>query len=77
MGEIRMKNRTTIKVPKKYQHMLEEVFQTPDGYWGHSKDGYFFQATEGHIAKGNTQAELLQDIRTLMECDCEDCKGKK
>lgn len=71
-----MKNTTNIKIPKKYQHMIDEIFHDSDGYWGYTKNGYKFDDTECHTAHGNTQSELLQDIRSLTKCDCSECKGE-
>ncbi|MCY0092186.1 MULTISPECIES: hypothetical protein [Bacillus amyloliquefaciens group] len=67
-----MKNTTSIKVPKKYQHMIEDIY--PDsggnGYWCHSKEGYGFEEWEGaEIIREDTQALLLQSIRTLRPHD--------
>lgn len=71
-----MKNDTTIKVPKKYQHMIEIIYKDSDGYWAETKDGYFFPNMECHTAHEDTQTELLAEIRTISVCDCEECKGK-
>lgn len=63
-----MKNATSIKVPKKYQHMIEDIYPDSEGggYWCHSKDGYGFGEWEGaEIAREDTQKQLLQTIRTL------------
>lgn len=68
-----MKNTTNIKVPKKYHHMLDEIFQDSDGYWAYSKNGYYFKNTDCHTACEDTQKELLLNIRTLDKCTCEEC----
>lgn len=70
-----MRNETTVKIPKKYQPMLDEAFHDSDGYWAYTKNGYRFDATESHTAHGYTQAEFLQDIRSLSVCDCDECKS--
>jgi hypothetical protein len=71
-----MKNNTNVKVPKKLQHMLDEVDYEgrEDGYWAYSKDGFRFGGMGCHTAHEDTQKELLSMIRTLEPCDCEECK---
>jgi hypothetical protein len=69
-----MKNTTTIKVPKKYQHMLELIEKDSDGYWSYSNPGYQFAGMGCHTAHEDTQKELLEMISTLEKCDCEGCK---
>lgn len=69
-----MKNSTNVKIARKYEHMIDEVFEDSDGYWAYTKKGYEFADTECHTAHGYTQKEFLQDIRSLRACDCEECK---
>ncbi len=69
-----MKNNTSIKIPNKYKHMIDEVYKDSDGYWAYSKDGYRFISTDSHTAHGYTQAEFLDDIRSLAKCDCSECE---
>ena len=58
-------NNTTIKIPKKYQHMLEEVDQDDDGYWAYAREGYIFPEMGCRTAHEYTQKDLLAMIRTL------------
>jgi hypothetical protein len=71
-----MKNTTSIKVPKKYEHMIEEIYQDSDGYWVYSKAGFHFAYMGGecHTGHEDTQRDLLMVIRTLETCTCKDCK---
>lgn len=69
-----MKNNTKINVPKKYEHMIDEIYKDSDGYWVYSKASYMFPNTECHTAHEYTQAEILKEIRTLKPCDCDKCK---
>lgn len=76
-----MKNITTIKVPKKYQHMIEDIYLDGEGsgYWVHAKEGYYFAGFDYgvHIVRESTQKEILDQIRQMKPCDCEDCvKGE-
>lgn len=68
-----MNNQTKIKIPKKYESMLDEVFHDSDGYWAISKKGYRFEQTECHTAHDHTQKFLMEYIRSLEVCDCDDC----
>lgn len=70
-----MKNTTNIKVPKKYQFMIQEIDKDDDGYWAYSKWGFQFKGMGCHTAHEDTQTELLSMIRTLERCDCENCKN--
>jgi hypothetical protein len=70
-----MKNNTKMKVPKKYQHMIDCIdYEGEDGYWAYAKKGYRFWLSDGHIAHEKTQKDLLNTIRTLEVCNCEECK---
>lgn len=68
-----MKNSTTIKIPKKYQAMISEVYKDSDGYWAYSEDGFMFTDTECHTAHEDTHKDLLRVIRSLAPCDCYEC----
>jgi hypothetical protein len=69
-----MDNTTNIKIPKKYQHMLLELYQDSDGYWCYSADGYYFPDMECHTAHEWTVKDLLNVIRTVKPCFCDECK---
>lgn len=60
-----MRNETTIKVPKKYEGMIELIEKDCDGYWAYAKEGYRFAGMECGTAHEFTQKELLAMIRTL------------
>ncbi|MBD8045832.1 hypothetical protein [Clostridium faecium] len=68
-----MKNTTSIKVPKKYHLMIDEIFYDSDGYWAYSSKGYMFNLSDSHTAHEDTQKELLDAIRTLKPCNCSEC----
>lgn len=71
-----MDNSTSIKIPKKYQKLLAEVYHDSDGYWAYSKDGYYFSSVDKdcHVAHEDTQGDLLRIIKSLTPCNCEECK---
>lgn len=69
-----MKNNTTIKVPKKYVPMLDEIDHDSDGYWAYTKAGYYFPYMDCHTAHEDTQKELMRVVRGVAPCDCDECK---
>lgn len=64
--DVKFENRTKIRVPKKYQHMLELVEKDGDGYWAYAREGYIFEGMGCRTAHEYTQKELLEMIRTLI-----------
>jgi hypothetical protein len=60
-------------IPKKYMKHIEEVYKDSDGWWCYSKKGYYFTHMDCHTAHEDTQDQLLQVIRTLAPCDCDQC----
>lgn len=68
-----MKNNTTIKVPKKYQRMIDEIDKDMDGYWVYTRKGYYSPDTGTHTIHEYTQHETLKMVRNLQPCDCEKC----
>ena len=65
-----MKNATTIKVPKKYEHMIEEIWTEDDGwfgnglsYWVSIADGFYSPEMYSHTLHESTQKEILRLIR--------------
>lgn len=68
-----MINTTTIKVPKKYEGMIQFVEKDCDGYWAYSLPGFYFPDMGCHTAHEDTQAALLEMIRTIKPCDCKEC----
>lgn len=71
-----MKNTTSIKIPKKYQHMIELVEHDSDGYWAYTNNGFYFPSMECHTAHEWNQKDLLEKIRDIEKCECHECKGE-
>lgn len=69
-----MNNETSVKVPLKYQGMITEIYKDSDGYWAYSNKGFMFEDMGCHTAHEDTQADLLRVIRSLIPCDCDECK---
>ena len=72
-----MKNTTNIKVPKKYQPMIEVVEKDSDGYWAYTEKGYYFSHMGCHTAHEDSQFALIMVIRTVEKCDCSICEEEK
>lgn len=69
-----MQNNSTIKVPKKYQHMIELIDdEGTEGYWVYTNHGYYSPDMECHTIHEYTQAEVLQKIRNIEPCNCKEC----
>lgn len=67
-----MKNSTKIKVPKKYEHMIEEIWQEDDGwsergpsYWVTIADGFWSPQMQCHTLHESSQKEILELIRGI------------
>jgi hypothetical protein len=64
-----MINSTNIKVPKKYHHMIKEIYKDDDGYWVILNDGFYAAGygpyDEFHTIHEDTVSEVLYHIRQL------------
>ena len=69
-----MKNNTSIKVPKKYQHMIKEICHDEDGWWVCTKRGFYVEYEGLHCMSFDTRKALERYIRTIGVCHCEDCE---
>jgi hypothetical protein len=72
-----MENRTSIKIPKKYEPKIEEVYKDSEkGYWCYTEKGYYFSDADYgiHIIREDTQQQLLEMIRSIEPCNCDECK---
>src|SRR5699024_4051809 len=71
---IEMKNKTGMKIAKKYQPALELVEADFDGTRAYTNPGYKFASTDCHTAVADTQKEVYKDIQSITTCDCQECK---
>ena len=73
-----MKNTTSIKIPKYLHYMIDEVYKDSEGrgYWCFSKKGYYFSDMDYgvHIVREDTQKYIIDMIRSLKPCECDECK---
>ena len=55
--------------------MLYIIEKDEDGYWAYSKKGYCFEEMGYgcHTAHEDNQLALLEVIRTLEPCNCNEC----
>lgn len=68
-----MKNQTTIIIPKKYQHMIDEIYHDSDGYWCYTAYGFYSPYMDCHTIHEDTQADILSRVRGIEPCDCDEC----
>lgn len=62
-----MINHTKMRVPKKYEHMIEEIIKDVDGYWIHLAEGFYSPETGTHTIHEGTQKDALACIRNIKE----------
>lgn len=55
----------TLKIPKKYQHTIEEWYHDSDGYWVKLKPGYIDGGTGTGWIHEDTQKRTLEAIREV------------
>jgi len=64
-----MKNSTNIKIAKKYEPMVKEIYHDSDGYWVYTAEGYYAAGMgccdECHTIHEDTVKELLWQIRQI------------
>lgn len=71
----KMKNSTKIRVPKKYQERVREIYQDSDGYWCYLNRGWYWEDWGLHTIHEDTQKRILECIAATKKCDCNYCKG--
>lgn len=69
-----MKNSTTIKVPKKYQERIKEIYQDEDGYWCILNPDWH-HVDDSHTIHEYTQADILRCIRETEPVNLNERKG--
>lgn len=69
-----MFNDTNIKIPMRYRFGLEGVYEENGIYWAYTKAGSYFEATGSHTASGRTPEYILAEIKTMIECRCDNCE---
>ena len=64
-----MKIETKIRIPKKYQAGLSEVYRDDDGIWGYCADGYYAAGMDGydacHTIHEDNVADFMRQVRLI------------
>lgn len=60
-------NPTSLVIPKKYQHMIEQVSHDIDGWFVYLRDGYISPSTGCHTIHEYTKSDTLKEIRRIIE----------
>lgn len=60
-----MINKTNIKIPKKYQAFIEEVWKDSDGYWANLTEASLCADTESHFVHEDTVKSFLLSLRNI------------
>jgi len=73
-----MKNSTNIKIAKKYEDMIREIYCDEDGYWVCLNKGYYAAGVdfECHTIHEDEQKEVIRQIRLIKPCKCNFCNSK-
>lgn len=69
-----MKNNTSMKIPKKYHAMIDEIVKDSDGIWVYTAKGFYSPEMSCHTIHEDTQAEVLRVIRGISPCNCVECE---
>ena len=64
-----------MKIPKKYQERVMEIYQDDDGWWIYLNRGWRVCDNLCHTLHEDTQTRLLDELRKTVNCDCPYCKG--
>lgn len=69
-----MNNQINIKIPKKYQERIMEIYHDEDGYWVILNKGWCGYEQGCHVIHEDTQHDMLRSIREIEVCDCDACR---
>ena len=64
-----------MKIPKKYQNRIYEIYNDEDGWWCYLNEGWCYDQQSQHIIHEDTKTEILQCIRWTEKCHCKDCEN--
>lgn len=62
-----MLNQTNINIPKKYHHMIKEIYCDCDGYWLITNRGFIDSDMGTHGLHCETVKELLISLKQLVK----------
>jgi len=71
-----MLNKTKIKIPKKYEKYIDEIYfyTEPNTYAAKLKNGYCNLNGGGlHYMGIDTQKQFLEELKNIKPCTCNEC----
>ncbi len=70
-----LRNSTSLKIGKKYESAISEVFKDSDGYWIYLNYGYISTETQCGTIHEYTLADLRKQLKTIRKIEDKDlCK---
>ena len=67
--ELEIINPTSLVIPKKYQHMIEQVSHDIDGWFVYLRDGYVSPSTGCQTIHEYTKADAMKEIRRIQKVE--------
>ena len=67
-----LRNSTSLKIGKKYESAISEVFKDSDGYWIYLNYGYISTETQCGTIHEYTLAGLVKQLRTIRKIEDND-----
>ena len=62
-----------MKIPKKYQNIIYEIYHDEDGWWCVLNRGWCYDQQSQHVIHEDTKKDILQCIKRTEKCNCSDC----
>ena len=60
-----MKNSTNIRIPKKYEKMIREIYHDEDDYWVELENGFIHGVDENSVIHEETSRGVLEEIKNI------------
>ena len=67
-----LRNSTSLKIGKKYESAISEVFKDSDGYWIYLNYGYISTETQWGTKHEYTLADLRKQLKTIRKIEDND-----
>lgn len=58
---------------KNHSSIIDEYYTDCNGHWAHTKHGWRFDLTECHTIRRDTVKQLIDEMRHVSPCSCEEC----
>lgn len=62
-----------MRIPKKYEPMIELAEHDEDGWWIYLNYGWCWSCTGLHIIHEDTQKQALECLKKINRCNCSEC----